>query len=107
MADVDDNILELAADRRRPGTWGRSGNAGKRYVRTPEGAKKYGLPMGALITADAIARAQTRGRTYTVPEDDARFGSQEPAAGRTQRNAKEIVAAIRNSPAPRVVTPEG
>ncbi|WNN94994.1 hypothetical protein SEA_MAGRITTE_17 [Microbacterium phage Magritte] len=107
MADVDDNILELAANRPRPGTWGRPGNAGTRYVRTPEGAEKYGLPIGAPITADAIARAKARGRNYTVPEDDKRFGSKAPAAGRTQRNVKEIVAAIRNSPAPRVVTPEG
>lgn len=107
MADVDDNILELAANRPRPGSWGRPGNAGKRYVRTPEGAEKYGLPVGALITADAIERAKARGRNYTVPEDDKRFGSQAPAAGRTQRNVKEIVAAIRTSPAPRVVTPEG
>lgn len=107
MADVDDNILELAANRPRPGTWGRPGNAGKRYVRTPEGAKKYGLPMGALITADAEARAKARGRGYTVPEDDKRFGSQQPAAGRTRRSAQEIFSSLGSQTRPPQVTPKG
>lgn len=103
---MSDEILELAR-KPRPGTWGRSGSPGARYVRTPEGSQKYSLPIGARITADAIARAERRGRSYNVPEDDKAFGSQAPAAGRTQRSAKEIVAAIRNAPAPRRVTPEG
>lgn len=95
------------ADRRRPGTWGRRGNAGTRYVRTPEGAEKYGLPIGAPITADAIARAKARGRGYTVPEDDARFGSKEPAAGRTRRTVGEIMRTTASNSSPRRVTPEG
>jgi hypothetical protein len=107
MSDMGDEILELSARRPRPGTWGRAGSPGRRYVRTPEGAEKYGLPIGSPITADAIARAKARGRSYTVPEDDSRFGSKEPVAGRQRRNASEIVTAIRNAPAPRVTTPDG
>ncbi len=105
---ADDNLIELAGKRTpRPGTWGRRGPAGKRYVRTPEGAEKYGLPIGALITADAIRRAQARGRSYSVPEDSGDFGSKPPAAGRTRKDASELVSAIRSAPAPRRTNPEG
>jgi hypothetical protein len=97
----------MAKSTPRPGSWGRSGKAGTRYVRTPEGAEKYGLPIGAPITADAVARAKARGRGYTVPEDDARFGSKPPAAGRTRRTSSEVVNSIRTGPAPRKVTPDG
>ena len=76
-------------------------------MRTPEGAEKYGLPIGALITADAIRRAQARGRSYSVPEDSGDFGSKPPAAGRTRKDASELVSAIRNAPAPRRTNPEG
>ena len=65
------------------------------------------MPIGAPITRDAIERAKRRGRAYNVPEDDNDFGSQPPAAGRTRKNAKEMVAAIRSAPAPKQVTPEG
>ena len=76
-------------------------------MRTPEGAEKYGLPIGALITADAIRRAKSRGRSYSVPEDSGDFGSTPPAAGRTRKTAAELVSAIRNAPAPRRANPEG
>lgn len=102
---AEDAILELA--RPRPGTWGRRGSPGRRYVRTPEGSEKYGLPIGAPITRDAVERAKRRGRSYNVPEDDNDFGSQPPSAGRTRKNAKEMVSAIRSAPAPKRVTPDG
>ncbi len=104
---TDDNeIIELARTP-KPGTWGRGGSPGSRYVRTPEGMEKYGLPMGAKITRDAELRANAKGRNYTVPEDDNDFGSQPPAAGRTSKSAKEFVAAIKASPTPKIVKPDG
>lgn len=42
---------------------------GVRKVRTPEGADKYGLPIGAIITPDAEAAATAKGYTDPVPED--------------------------------------
>lgn len=48
-----------------------------RKVRTPEGSRYYGLPIGSPITADAIARAKARGGkapgvTEVSPEQKAR-----------------------------------
>ena len=44
-----------------------------RKVRTPEGSQKYGLPIGAIITADAIEAAKANGFTEAVPEDKPGF----------------------------------
>lgn len=40
-----------------------------RKVATPEGAKKYGQPIGTYITADMEAAAKASGKTFDVPED--------------------------------------
>lgn len=64
ISDFETELVELAG----------------RHVRTPEGAKKYGLPIGALITADAVATAKAKG-LGPVPEDAGYPGS--PKSGGT------------------------
>lgn len=44
-----------------------------RKVRTPEGSKKFGLPIGAIITADAEAYAKANGFTDLAPEEKPGF----------------------------------
>jgi len=46
-----------------------------RKVRTPEGAKKYGQPIGSIITPDMEAAAAAAGKTYSVPEDTGKGAS--------------------------------
>ena len=83
-----------------------------RRVRTPEGSRYYGLPIGAIITRDAITRAKLR------------FPKQKPPAGaskvsrkkisdfkpKTRTANKKLVKALKSDPAftkPKLITPKG
>ena len=83
-----------------------------RRVRTPEGSRFYGLPIGAIITRDAITRAKLR------------FPKQKPPAGaskvsrkkisdfkpKTRTANKKLVKALKSDPAftkPKLITPKG
>lgn len=56
-----EEIIELAASRIRGlAHRNKKGRGGVRYVRTPEGARFYGQPIGSPITADIIAAAERR-----------------------------------------------
>ncbi len=92
----DAEVIELAR-RRLPGSPFRGGD-GRRYVRTPEGSRKYGLPIGALITADAIKRAAKRFPSVNVPEDKDRPGASAPKTARAKKTSQQIKEAIKKSP---------
>lgn len=72
--------------------------AGVRKVRTPEGSKKYGLPIGAVITADAVAAAEAAGNTYHVPEDD--YQPKTAAAQHMEGTLAGKAQAEKNAPKP-------
>lgn len=79
---------------------------GVRHVRTPEGSKKYGLPIGAIITRDAVIRAKLRFPNMKVPEDTSGGpGTNTPGAPRVapkaprpRINAKKMAEVLANSP---------
>ncbi len=68
-----------------------------RRVRTPEGAEKYGLPIGAIITPDAVAAAKAAGKDYSVPEDS-KSGSK--AGSHLDGTIAGKAAAEKNQPKP-------
>lgn len=107
-------ILELA--RSRINLPGPAAHDGARYVRTPEGSKKYGLPIGARITADAIKRATKRFPGVDAPEDkggssgSAQSGPKAPKTPQAKKTASQIAKVLNDSPElknPKFVRPKG
>ena len=87
--DATSNVFYLAG-----------GGDHRRHVRTPEGSRKYGLPIGALITRDAELRAKLRFPGTSVPEDaDRRGGGQ--SDGKIGQNA--VKYPYRNPDSPKQV----
>lgn len=112
-SDVQE-ILELA--RGRLNLPGPASHNGARYVRTPEGAKKYGLPIGARITADAIKRATKRFPGVDAPEDkggsskSSSGSSKAPKTPQAKKTAGQIAKVLNDSPElkkPKFIRPKG
>jgi len=79
-----------------------------RRVRTAEGARKYDLPIGAIITADAIAKAKAKaGGAPSTPKTrrQARLGMT-PKAPKAQAPAAPKAKAAPAAPAPVAPAPK-
>lgn len=91
---IDPQLLLLA---RKIGS---RGGRGIRRVRTPEGSRKYGLPIGAIITKDAIKRASKRFPGLQVPEDSDRRSSRNSVDGTSapRITAAQLGEKLKNDP---------
>ncbi len=98
--DLDDAIA-LAARNLRGLAGKKGGNGGGRYVRTPEGARYYGQPVGTLITADIIAAAERKhgkkGPKNALAYNPTTSGKSQAAPGSRQSN---VGSHLKNGPHP-------